>query len=554
MGTAWSSCLDKVETKRVELRQAVPIPLPELPGGLDPTQWDLDTDLEALLGTAVAMGLVGGIYEIVKRLNPEMAKELNARKHSIANSVGYIKVTSAGGGRTGTCVLLTPNLLVTCCHVVKDVQEARDAQVTFYVAETADGPYVATTGRLQPDVLFLSSADEDSRRKWAEEELLDFVLIAFTPDVPFIAPTGVEARISPKTWQKAKKKVKEVQIAGVHAERQVLEMFPPGKMKDMGTRKQGPWSYPLQYLASTEGSYSGGAVLTIGLDVLGIHQGGVEQSHNFGCPMQVVFHSATAVWEHQQRERTQRADRVGGIAQEDFVRLVRAQGITVSDPLPAAVPARVVVMEAEEKGQGGVGSPPPVLPLIDIRPPPPPPAGGDEASGGDSPVPPPGPSAVPPPLPVRVRSLGRQEVGAMEMAVVAGSLSDSTPASLAIGDSAVANIPSVAAPVAPSKESPPPPAHPALPELAGGCIDDLIGAGVIGRGPPPLPPLPASLPVSPVEPPALPAPPMTDSSPLLRLGSTPPSPGRPDSPSGAPSTPPPLPARPSSVQPVVWIY
>ena len=284
---------------------------------------------------AVPMSLLGGVEEIARRIHPHMAKELQKRGQTIANSVGFIQVTdTAGGGRTGSCVLLTPNLLVTCRHVIRDINEARSAKVAIYIAETEGGTPVATTLRLQPDVLFLSSAQEDVSRMRGDQPSINFLVVAldFPSNIP--ACLGLESRMSISTWQTGKT-ITNVQVVAVHPGRKRVEVYPPGRLLNMGVTKQGDWQFPIRYSANTAASYSGGAVLTLALDLLGIHCGYVEGQYRFGVPIQAVLHCAAAVWEQQQRKRGRGVQQVEGPAQEDFLRLVKAQGITMGDISPS---------------------------------------------------------------------------------------------------------------------------------------------------------------------------------------------------------------------------
>ena len=268
---------------------------------------------------------------IADRLHPRLAKELRRKTRLISNSVGVIHVIDGdGGGHTGTCILLTPHLLVTCRHVLRTMEEARAARVTLYTSKSARAPYAATTGRLQPDVLFLNSAEEDDVRRRAGEETLDFALAAFIldPPSPIKLTPGVESILAARTWQ-TDRPIMQVQVAGVHTAKSALEVFPPGQMLHFGPGRQGDWAYPLKYRASTVESYSGGAVLTLALTLLAIHVGYTDEC-NYGCPIQAVLHCAAAVWERQQREGGQGIHGVGRPAQKDFIRLVRAQGIDLN--------------------------------------------------------------------------------------------------------------------------------------------------------------------------------------------------------------------------------
>ena len=233
---------------------------------------------------------------------------------------------------TASCALLTPHLLVTCRHVLPHIDLARAAQATFYIADTKHGLPVPTACRLQPDALYLSSAEEDERRQRAGEEPLDFALVSCVLDVPSTsqAPVGVESVVLVSPWRTERPK-SPVRVVGVHPGRRAVETHPPGQMLEVRGKQEGRWAHPIRYRASAGDSYSGGAVLTLALNFLGIHQGGIEDECNFGCPIQAILHCAAAVWERQQRERAQGIPGVEGAAHKNFVRLVRAQGIPIAD-------------------------------------------------------------------------------------------------------------------------------------------------------------------------------------------------------------------------------
>ena len=237
------------------------------------------------------------------------------------------------GGHTGTCTLLTPHLLVTCLHVLRNLTDAATAQVTFYPAEELEGPTVPTTITLHPDVLFITSEEEDEKRRRVGEEELDFAIVAISIDLPPTSKVkpGVEPCLSKHNWQTDKPQ-KRVQVAGVHPERQAVEFYPPGDVKQMGLRTQGKWTYPLSYEANAEASYSGGAVLSQQMALLAIHQGGVVGQHNYGVPIQAILHCAQAVWEKQQRERGQDAGEVSGQAEADLVRLLMTRQMMKGEP------------------------------------------------------------------------------------------------------------------------------------------------------------------------------------------------------------------------------
>ena len=298
------------------------------------------------------VALVVGLSEIANRLPPHLKKVFNDRRHSIANSVGFVQVGNAvDGGHTGTCTLLTPHLLVTCLHVLRNLTDAATAQVTFYPAEELEGPTVPTTITLHPDVLFITSEEEDEKRRRVGEEELDFAIVAISIDLPPTSKVkpGVEPCLSKHNWQTDKPQ-KRVQVAGVHPERQAVEFYPPGDVKQMGLRTQGKWTYPLSYEANAEASYSGGAVLSQQMALLAIHQGGVVGQHNYGVPIQAILHCAQAVWEKQQRERGQDAGEVSGQAEADLVRLLMTQQMMMVGPSSSMM----------GKSEGALATPPPI--------------------------------------------------------------------------------------------------------------------------------------------------------------------------------------------------
>ena len=294
-----------------------------------------DLNADCLLATAARAGPTGGVYDVARRLNPQMAKELDRRLQSVAHSVGLIQVGTAGGGHTGSCVLLTPHLLLTCLHVLRDLRDVSNATVTFFLTQcdavTGRTETVATSARLLPHLLFLTSAEEDARRRRVGEEPLDFALIAaFLPPTTGVQP-GLESRLAPTSWQSSQR-IQWVQVAGIHAQRRVVEMYPPGEMREIGKGTQGQWGYPIHYIADTEASYSGGAVLTLAADVIALHQGTTAGVDNFGVPIHAALHCAATVWEQQQRERGQPQGVLvqgRGAAQVGFLRLLKTQGIAV---------------------------------------------------------------------------------------------------------------------------------------------------------------------------------------------------------------------------------
>ena len=354
---------EQAEAKRVfdEETRAIEAIIPQLPKGFGEGDFNLETDCEVLFGVIVAVGFAGSMVAIAERLHPRLGKELRRKTRLIANSVGFIQVGSAADGIEGTCILLTPNLLVTCRHVLRSVEDARAARVTLYTMKEGKlkTKYTATTGRLQPDVFFLNSTVEDQRRSVAGEEKLDFALVAFTLDALVIiepAP-GVEPILSTGTWQTNKPAVARVQVAGVQNGKDnkppSVKVYPADIMLQSGEWKQGEWSYPMRYKAGTVGSYSGGAVLTPSLDLLGVHQGGIEEQHNFGVPIHVVLHCAADMWVRQQAGRQEGVEGVGA-AQQDFVRLVKEQHIEF-----VTSPVRAVSQPTFE-------APPPALPIVAV--------------------------------------------------------------------------------------------------------------------------------------------------------------------------------------------